>query len=205
MSKVLFRSLTALNMKFQKIRTGDSTYSRLVADLYCIDTAANCAMIVSGSIRADKHYPEGNLFKIGDVFDISPMDSEITMIEVTGEQLLQALENGVSKYPALEGRFPHVSNISFEFDPELPPLRRVNPDTILVGGTPLELARKYKMAMTDFVASGKDGYESFSKCKHLIDSGSRRVGRDFQMQFYSRIPSLRFTTNRRILPRILGV
>ena len=33
---------------------------------------------------------------------------------VTGSQLLEALENGVSKYPELEGRFPQLSGVSFE-------------------------------------------------------------------------------------------
>lgn len=30
------------------------------------------------------------------------------VIEVSGAQILAALENGVSKWPALEGRFPQV-------------------------------------------------------------------------------------------------
>lgn len=36
------------------------------------------------------------------------MMDETIVIEVTGQQLLTALENGVSQYPVHEGRFPQV-------------------------------------------------------------------------------------------------
>ena len=37
------------------------------------------------------------------------MMDELAVIGLTGTQLLSALENGVSQYPKLEGRFPQVS------------------------------------------------------------------------------------------------
>jgi hypothetical protein len=36
------------------------------------------------------------------------------VLGLTGQQLLEALENGVSQYPKLEGRFPCVSGVKFE-------------------------------------------------------------------------------------------
>lgn len=39
------------------------------------------------------------------------------MLEMSGELILEALENSVSRYPAYEGRFPCVSNLRFSFDP----------------------------------------------------------------------------------------
>ena len=33
----------------------------------------------------------------------------LVLLDVTGDQLCQALENGVSQWPKLEGRFPKVS------------------------------------------------------------------------------------------------
>ena len=32
----------------------------------------------------------------------------LVLLDVTGDQLCQALENGVSQWPKLEGRFPQV-------------------------------------------------------------------------------------------------
>ena len=40
---------------------------------------------------------------------ILPMLDPLVLLDVTGDQLCQALENGVSQWPKLEGRFPQVS------------------------------------------------------------------------------------------------
>jgi hypothetical protein len=61
-------------------------------------------------------------------------------------------------YPALEGRFPQVSNISFEFDPAKPAGSRVKDAQI--GHAPIEMQRKYKMSTRGYMARGKDGYDS---------------------------------------------
>lgn len=57
---------------------------------------------------------------------------------VAGSQLVAALENGVSQWPKLEGRFPQVSGVRFEFDPAQPPGRRVVPGSVTVGGADLQ-------------------------------------------------------------------
>jgi len=48
--------------------------------------------------------------------------------------LHQALENGVSKYPSLSGRFPQVSGIQFEFNPVNEPGSRIDAQRILIIG-----------------------------------------------------------------------
>lgn len=80
------------------------------------------------------------------------------MIRVTGAALLAALENSVSAYPALEGRFPQVSHIKFEFDPSLAPAHRVK--WVKVGGEPLDLVRKYVLVTRGYMGRGKDGFDS---------------------------------------------
>ena len=187
MKKKLFSCLTPVDTTFSFIRSESSSMCLLLAELLQRYTNADAALIEGGSVRCDRLFPARYLYTIGEVFDLYPFEANVTVIEVTGEELLQALENGVSKYPALEGRFPHVSNITFEFDPELPPLRRVNPATVQVGGKPLDLIRKYKFAMTDFIATGGDGYTVFKNKRQLSDPEVSPTPRDLQMQFYSKI------------------
>jgi 5'-nucleotidase len=69
-----------------------------------------------------------------------------SQIEPTGAELLAALENGVSQWPALEGRFLQVSGLCFSFDPSRPPGGRVVAGSVRVSGRPLELGRRYKGA-----------------------------------------------------------
>jgi hypothetical protein len=68
------------------------------------------------------------------------------------------LENSVCAYPALEGRFPQVSDIEFEFDPSLPPNHRIK--WTKVGGEPLDLERKYVVVTRGYMGRGKDGFDS---------------------------------------------
>ena len=61
----------------------------------------------SGTLRSDLIHPAGEL-TMKDITMILPMLDEAVVIELEGYRLLQALENSVSMYPKLEGRFAQV-------------------------------------------------------------------------------------------------
>lgn len=87
-----------------------------------------------------------------------PFEDPVVVIKVTGQAIWDALENGLSQYPALEGRFPQVSNITFKFDGQKPSGSRIVSATI--GGEPIDMARKYVLVTRGYMARGKDGYDS---------------------------------------------
>lgn len=58
-----------------------------------------------------------------------------------GSILHQMLENGVSKYPNHDGRFLQSSGISFSFDPSLPSGSRINPSSVHVQDTLIDLEK----------------------------------------------------------------
>ena len=60
---------------------------------------------------------------------------------ITGKQIVEALENGVSQYPKLEGRFPQVSGITFGFDASKPSGKRVDYRFVRIQGEFLELEK----------------------------------------------------------------
>jgi 5'-nucleotidase len=79
------------------------------------------------------------------------------------------LENGVSQYPRLEGRFPQVAGISFGFDPEMPPGQRIDPQFVRIGDEYLTPDQHYRMATKKYVATGKDGYDCLRDAKVLVN------------------------------------
>lgn len=81
-----------------------------------------------------------------------PFEDPVVVIKLKGQQLLEALQNSVSKYPALDGRFPQVSNINFTFDPSRNSSDRVV--GVQVGGSPLDFNREYTLATRDFIVRG---------------------------------------------------
>ncbi|KAG9838234.1 Metallo-dependent phosphatase, partial [Aureobasidium melanogenum] len=153
--ELLDKLFSSLQTKLQKV---ESNMGNFISDLmrYYYDT--DCAMIAGGTIRADMVYPPGVL-RLKDIVDCFPFEDPVVVIKVKGQQLLEALQNGVSRYPALDGRFPQVSNISFTFDPS-----RDSHDRIVgvqVGGKPLDINREYSLATRDFMVKGGDGYTCF--------------------------------------------
>lgn len=66
-----------------------------------------------GGIR--EMIPAGDI-TLGQVRTVLPFDNSIVAVKVTGEELILALENGVSAAPAENGGFAHVSGINYYFD-----------------------------------------------------------------------------------------
>jgi hypothetical protein len=128
-----------------------------VCDLMRYYYNADCCIMAAGTIRGDQIYPPG-ILRLKDIINCFPFEDPVVVMKVSGQALWNALENGVSSYPALEGRFPQVSNIEFETDYSLPPNERIL--SVRIGGAPIDLQREYVLATRGYMGRGKDGYTS---------------------------------------------
>jgi 2',3'-cyclic-nucleotide 2'-phosphodiesterase (5'-nucleotidase family) len=106
------------------------------------------------------------------------------LIELSGADLLAALENGVSQVEDKAGRFPHVSGMSATYDPSKPAGSRIV--GVEVGGAPLEMGRMYKLATNDYVQGGGDGYEALSRGKPLIDASGATLMASMVMDYIAK-------------------
>ncbi|KAM7188872.1 Metallo-dependent phosphatase-like protein [Naviculisporaceae sp. PSN 640] len=146
-----------LDARFITVRVKESNIGNFVCDIMKLHYGAECTLMASGTIRGDQIYAPGPI-RVKDVTDCFPFEDPVVVIKVKGEAILDALENGVSMYPALEGRFPQVSGIIFKFDPSKPAGSRIV--SVDVAGAPLDRERVYVMATRGYMARGKDGYKS---------------------------------------------
>jgi len=137
----------------EKVRTGETNLGNLAADALRSATGADAALINGGGIRDS--IPAGDITK-KQLVTVFPFGNYAVMLEVTGEQLLASLENGVSLYPAADGRFPQVSGMTFRFDPSQPAGSRVF--EVKVNGEALDPAKVYTLAANDYLAAGGDEY-----------------------------------------------
>jgi 2',3'-cyclic-nucleotide 2'-phosphodiesterase (5'-nucleotidase family) len=101
----------------------------------------------------------------GQVLTELPFGNVVSTVTVSGAELKQFLENGVSQMPAVVGRFPQVSGLCFSYDIAAPPGSRVTSAVWADSSghctsTPVDLSAgaTYKIAENDFMASGGDGY-----------------------------------------------
>jgi len=92
----------------------------------------------------------------------------VVKLGLTGSQIWDALENGVSQVENNAGRFPQVSGMSFTWNPKAKVGSRVV--SVKIGGQPLNKGRTYTMATNNYIANGGDGYDVLKKGKVLIDA-----------------------------------
>ena len=146
-----------LDARFTTVRLKESNMGNFVCDLMRYHYHAECALVASGTIRGDQIYPPGVL-RVKDIMNCFPFEDPCVVIAMKGKDIVAALENGVSSYPALEGRFPQVSGIEFTFDANKPPGDRCY--DIWIADEEVELERVYKVATRDYMVRGKDGFTS---------------------------------------------
>ncbi len=166
------------------IRQAETNLGDLVADAYRNQGGGtDIAFINGGGIRAP--LPAGDL-TLNDILIVHPFGNALTVIEVTGQQVLDALEWSVHSLPGEFGGFDQVSGITFEVDAEIPSPavqdehsmfdhiddtmeRRVR--NVMVGGEPLDPAKTYTLASVDYqLLNNGDGYTMFDGCKVLQES-----------------------------------
>ena len=151
---------------------------------------ADAALTNGGGIRdsipcvAEAEFPYE--INMDDMVTVFPYDNLLVIIEVTGEQLLEALEAATFSNPAAVGAFPQVSGIEFSIYNYLPYERGeqyagttyyapANPGMrirdVMVNGEALDLEKVYKIATNDFTAAGGDTYAIFKEKTAIYETG----------------------------------
>jgi len=168
MNEVLATLGVPLDGRFSSIRTSETNLGNLICDIMIAATDSDLALLNSGTLRSDRIHETG-AFTLRDLNNILPMLDPLVVIEVTGRDVLAALENGVCQYPKLEGRFLQVSGVSFAFDPTKASGQRVDSQYVRVGDEYLEMDTKYRLVTKSYMAAGKDGFDCLSRAKVLVD------------------------------------
>ncbi|MFC5391872.1 bifunctional metallophosphatase/5'-nucleotidase [Bosea vestrisii] len=148
------------------IRTQETAIGNLIADAIRAATGAQLAITNAGGIRANKQYPAGYKLTRRDVLSELPFGNATSMVEITGKDVKDAIENGLRDAPQGSGRFPVVSGLSFEADLKQPQGSRVI--SVKVDGKEIDPAGKYTVATNNFMLTGGDGYTALGRGKTLI-------------------------------------
>jgi len=136
-----------------------------------IDKGYTIALQNSGGIRASLDAGDVTL---GEIMTILPFQNTLSTFKVTGQQLLIAIENGVSQVEDEKGRFPQVSGMRYTFNLAKPANEgRVTSIEIDENGSwkPLDLNKTYGMVSNNFIRGGGDGYKVFRSASEIYDFG----------------------------------
>ena len=138
----------------------------IVADAIRSACDADLSIISGGIIRGNKIYKPGHNITMKDLFVEMPFGNINVCVEMTGKNILEALENGVSQFEGKAGRFPQVSGMKVAFDETMPVGSRIQ--NVTVGDDPIDNDKVYKVATVDYMLNGGDGYHMFKQGKIII-------------------------------------
>jgi 5'-nucleotidase len=155
-AEVIGRAAVFLDGERANVRSRETNLGNLISDVVREFARAEVAIINGGNIRGSIN--EGPI-TLGDAFRVLAFDNTVVTFRLTGAQLREALENGVSQVEHGSGRFPQVSGMTYAYDRTRAAGQRIV--EVRVGGQPLEATRSYLVATNDFLADGGDGYAVF--------------------------------------------
>ena len=167
LDKTLLSVPTAFNSLQAEVRTRENALANLIVDAMRQTAGADVALFNGGGLRGNRNYPAGYAFTLRDILTELPFGNLTVLIELSGKHLLAALESALSQVENNAGRFPHVAGMKVRYDSKRPAGQRVL--AVQLGDTPLVPDRLYKVATTDYLAAGKDGYDALQQGTLLID------------------------------------
>ena len=192
----------ALDGREGEVRRRETNLGNFVTDVMRARLSADVAVLNAGALRGNRLVPEGPLTR-ADLHGLFPFGNVLTLVEVKGVTLRQALERAVSRYPRPPGFFLQVSGLGFVFDPARVPGERVL--AVTVGDRPLDPARTYTLALVDYLARGGDSYSMLKGAHALIPAEHGPGLVETLLADVERRGSVRASVERRIRLQSSGV
>lgn len=156
-------------------RVQECAMGNLVADALLDrvrDQGVSIAIMNSGGLRASIDKGEVTM---GEVLTVLPFQNTLATFEVSGADVIAALENGVSQVEEVKGRFPQVAGLTFKWDATKPANEgRIVEVMVETDGdwTPIDPAANYGVVSNNYVRGGGDGYDVFAdNAQNVYDYG----------------------------------
>ena len=162
------------------IRRMETNLGDLVADAYRVQAGADIGICNGGGIR--ETIAAGKI-TLRQILNVHPYGNYLCVVELTGQQILDALEWSAHAAPGENGGFLQVSGISYEIHTYIDSPckadengmfigvegeRRVK--NVLVAGEPIDPQKKYTVASHNYLLLGRgDGYTMFDGAPLLQD------------------------------------
>lgn len=154
------------------VRSAETNLGDLCADAYRLLLGADVAFVNGGGVRADINAGD---ITYGDIINVHPFGNSACLVEVTGQQLKDALELGSAAYPGESGGFLQVSGLTYTINADIPSSVVKNDKSefvkvdgayrvsdIMVGGQPLDVSKTYTLASHNYMLKDAgDGYTMF--------------------------------------------
>ncbi|MPZ52713.1 MAG: bifunctional metallophosphatase/5'-nucleotidase [Acidimicrobiia bacterium] len=165
--------------------SGETAVGNLIADSQLAATASSStgeavvAFMNNGGVRTD----EGFLFAASgsegdgsvtyaEAFTVQPFGNSLVTMTLTGAQIDELLEQQFPGNDPAEWEILHVSEgFSYTWDGSGASGDKVDPTSIMINGTPIDLGAEYRVTVNNFLAGGGDGFT-------ILPEGTDQLGGD---------------------------
>lgn len=155
-------------------RVEECSMGNLLADAILdrvADQGATIAFQNGGGIRSSIDAGE---ITVGDVLTVLPFSNTLATVQVSGADVIEALENGVSDIENGAGRFAQVAGLKYSYTLAKPAGERVSDVQVKGEGdtwVPIDEDATYTVVTNNYVRGGGDGYETFASGANPYDFG----------------------------------
>ena len=163
------------------VRRAETNLGDLCADAYLNQSGADIAFVNGGGIRTN--IAAGDI-TLNDILKVHPFGNAMCVIEVTGQQILDALEWGTRAIPSENGGFLQVAGLSYEIHSYIESSCVADENNmftgvegeyrvknVMVGGEPLDMDKIYTLASHNYMLlEHGDGYTMFDGARILQNS-----------------------------------
>lgn len=157
-----------------KDRGGGSTVGQAVADSMLAATqapqagGAQIALTNIGGVRTGIVRRPDGVVTFGDLFAALPFSNTLVVMEYTGAQLLQALEE---QWQGKDDRFMPLQvsqGLRYEWDQRRPQGQRIVPGSLTLNGQPIQPDQRLRVVVNSFLQSGGDGFPTLAKGRQVM-------------------------------------
>ncbi|MFH0785598.1 MAG: 5'-nucleotidase C-terminal domain-containing protein [Pseudomonadota bacterium] len=145
----------------------------LIADAMKGVTGADVAVMNPGGVRTD--LAQGPL-SVAAIYEVQPFGNTLVTVKLTGEKLLEALEDMVAFSQgklSMANPYVYVSGIRFTLDPEKEKDKRISEVQLetAAGLVPFDSLKEYSVVVNSFMASGGDKNDILKEAPGKYDTG----------------------------------
>ena len=170
-----------LDTTCESMRSGENALGNLFADVMRQYAETDIALLHGGYVRSNSVHSPG-FVTLNTIQKFLEFEDLAVVVELTGEQIHQALENGVSRVQSNDGRFLHPSGLTYYFNSDdaagyrvsniqikrniegeiMPVLETVRPDAT------------YTCVLPSYIAKGGDGFSVFKSIPWKLPASACR-------------------------------
>jgi 5'-nucleotidase/UDP-sugar diphosphatase len=173
MAEVVGTATEAIEGSREVCRAMECSMGNLVADAMLDRVAEQGVMIAiqnGGGLRATIDAGE---ITMGEVLTVLPFSNTLATVDISGADVIDALENGVSDVENGAGRFPQVAGLKYTADLTKPAGERIS--DVMVGSgdnfAPIDEEATYTIVTNNYMRGGGDGYGTFAEGDNAYDFG----------------------------------